>query len=275
MPEGTKVFQTFFYKGNRIRTVEYKGETWWVASDICKVLEITNVSMAVNGNDVTGNLGLDEDEKVIMIHYTPGGPQEILCVNEPGLYHLISKSRTPEAKAFGRWIRHEVLPAIRKTGHYSLAQEEPQAQPSQWLNWDTALIATLSQNEHLRLIRYERARLSFLESAYDFKYPQSYNNKYPEEEPGPHSIETLVLPPVETKPDLQTMLLEYLRKTGSVTVRYIQQSGPRSLRNLPAEQLRAMLQTLVANGVAKVVKVGKTENYQMQTPGGSYAPSNE
>jgi prophage antirepressor-like protein len=275
MQAESKFFQIFIYKGFQIRTVEYKGETWWVASDICKVLEIANSRQAINGNEKAGDPGLDDDEKGVLNLYTPGGPQATLCVNEPGLYHLISKSRTPEAKAFGRWIRHEVLPAIRKTGHYSLAQEEPQAQPSQWLNWDTALIATLSQNEHMRLIRYERARLSFLESAYDFKYPQSYNNKYPEEEPGPHSIETLVLPPVETKPDLQTMLLEYLRKTGSVTVRYIQQSGPRSLRNLPAEQLRAMLQTLVANGVAKVVKVGKTESYQMQTPGGSYAPSNE
>jgi prophage antirepressor-like protein len=96
MQEESKVFQTFFYQGNQIRTVEHKGETWWVATDVCKVLEIANVSMAVNGNDSTGDLGLDEDEKdIIRIPYTLGGLQATLCVNEPGLYHLIGKSRTP------------------------------------------------------------------------------------------------------------------------------------------------------------------------------------
>src|SRR5579862_7486633 len=94
MQEESKVFQTFFYKGNRVRTVEHKGETWWIATDVCKVLEIANVSMAINGNDNTGNVGLDEDEKAIMYHDTPGGPQATLCVNEPGLYHLISKSHS-------------------------------------------------------------------------------------------------------------------------------------------------------------------------------------
>jgi hypothetical protein len=54
-----------------------------------------------------------------------------------------------------------------------------------------------------------------------------------------------------------------LRKMKTVTVRYIQQSGPRSLRNLPADQLRTMLQTLVENGVVKIVPVGKTEGYQL------------
>src|SRR6266702_3913685 len=126
MQEESKVFQIFFYHGHQIRTIEHNGETWWVASDVCKVLVIANSRQAINGNEKAGDSGLDEDEKGVLNLYTPGGPQATLCVNEPGLYHLISKSRTPEAKTFGRWVRHEVLPAIRKTGRYSLSQQEPQ-----------------------------------------------------------------------------------------------------------------------------------------------------
>jgi prophage antirepressor-like protein len=178
MQEESKVFQIFFYKGNQIRTVEHKGETWWVAIDVCKVLEIENVSLAVNGNDGTGNTGLDEDEKdYIMIHNVVGIKQATLCVNEPGLYHLISKSRTLGAKAFGRWIRHEVLPTIRKTGRYSLSPEEPQKpndQLLQWLNWSAAQLTTLSKNEHMRLIHYAHAMLGFLEASYNCKYPQRH-----------------------------------------------------------------------------------------------------
>jgi hypothetical protein len=105
--------------------------------------------------------------------------------------------------------------------------------------------------------------LAAIETFYNHKYPQAHNNKYPQKEPGPHPIEPPVLPPVETKPDLQAVLMDYLRNTESVTVRYLQQSGPRSLRNLPANQLRTMLQALVTNGVVKIVKVGKAEHYQL------------
>jgi anti-repressor protein len=85
MQDESKVFRTFFYQGNQIRTVEHNGETWWVASDVCKVLEITNVSLAVNGNDGTGNIGLDEDEKdYIMIH---------ICGRDTAGYTLRQRTR--------------------------------------------------------------------------------------------------------------------------------------------------------------------------------------
>jgi len=113
MQEESKVFQTFFYQGHQIRTVEHNGETWWVAIDVCNVLEIANVSMAISGYDGTGNTGLDDDEKDdIMIHDVAGRKQATLCVNEPGLYHLISKSRTPEASEVAivaKCVVHRVL----------------------------------------------------------------------------------------------------------------------------------------------------------------------
>jgi len=96
----------------RIRIVNCDGEWWFVAKDVCDILEHSNSRMALER--------LEYDEKGVSSIDTPGGIQAMQTVNEPGLYSLILGSRKPEAKAFKRWITHEVLPSIRKTGQYSL-----------------------------------------------------------------------------------------------------------------------------------------------------------
>ena len=98
------------YKNSPVRIVEKGGEPWFVARDVCKVLEITKVDSAIRN--------LDADEKGAHTVSTPGGNQEMTIVSEAGLYSLILRSRKPEAKAFKRWVTHEVLPSIRKTGAY-------------------------------------------------------------------------------------------------------------------------------------------------------------
>jgi len=110
--------QVFNYKGREVRTTEIDGETWLVAKDVCDILEI------VNPSDATKDL--DEDEKGIANIYTPGGMQNMTVINEPGVYALVMKSRKPEAKEFSRWVRHEVLPSIRKTGGYSTLKGNPE-----------------------------------------------------------------------------------------------------------------------------------------------------
>ncbi len=96
-----------------IRAVEKDGEPWFVAADVCKALEHSNVTVAIDR--------LDEDERA---KFNLGHPMyETNCVNEPGLYSLVLGSRKPEAKAFKRWITHEVIPSIRKTGGYIADQE--------------------------------------------------------------------------------------------------------------------------------------------------------
>lgn len=104
--------QVFSYKKRELRTTEIGGEIWFVAKDVCDILEIINPSDAVKD--------FDEDEKGIANIYTPGGKQNMTIISEPGVYALVMKSRKPEAKQFSRWVRHEVLPSIRKTGSYSL-----------------------------------------------------------------------------------------------------------------------------------------------------------
>lgn len=98
-----------------IRTLNIDGEPWFVASDVCKALGIANSRDAV--------ARLDEDEKGVALTDTLGGVQNLTTVNEPGLYALVLSSRKPEAKAFKRWITHEVIPSIRKHGGYIAGQE--------------------------------------------------------------------------------------------------------------------------------------------------------
>lgn len=95
----------------QVRVVERNGEPWFVAKDVCECLELTNASQTLSY--------LDDDERDIISNDTPGGKQNMLIVSEPGLYSLVLRSRKPEAKAFKRWIVHEVLPAIRKHGIYA------------------------------------------------------------------------------------------------------------------------------------------------------------
>lgn len=96
-----------------VRVVMQDGEPWFVAKDVCECLELTNTSQTLSY--------LDDDEKGIITNDTPGGAQEMSIISEPGLYSLILRSRKPEAKAFKRWVTHDILPTIRKTGGYSMA----------------------------------------------------------------------------------------------------------------------------------------------------------
>ena len=91
-----------------IRTVTINNEPWFVASDICKALDIVNTTQAVQR--------LDDDERSM---FNIGRQGEANIVNEFGLYNLILISRKEGAKAFKRWITHEVIPSIRKHGIYA------------------------------------------------------------------------------------------------------------------------------------------------------------
>lgn len=92
-----------------IRTVTIDNEPYFVATDICKVLDLSNPTMVMQR--------LDDDEKAKFNLGLPGGDTN--CVNEYGLYNLVLASRKSEAKAFKRWVTHEVLPSIRKHGIYA------------------------------------------------------------------------------------------------------------------------------------------------------------
>ncbi len=98
-----------------VRAVTLEGEPWFVAADVCRALGLGNSSDVIKR--------LDEDERTLVSIEGASNGLPVNAVNEPGLYALILGSRKPEAKAFKRWITHEVIPEIRKTGGYIAGQE--------------------------------------------------------------------------------------------------------------------------------------------------------
>ena len=118
--------QVFTYKTHNVRTTEIDGEIWFVAADVCDILELSNPTEALRA--------LDEDEKMTLRNTEGhsgqrGGAQSYNVINEPGLYKVAFKSRKPEAKNFTRWVTHDVLPTIRKTGSYTIPGAEQAQEP--------------------------------------------------------------------------------------------------------------------------------------------------
>ena len=108
----------FNFNQENIRAVtDDQGNPWFVAADVCEALDISNSRDAISR--------LDDDEKSKRIVNTYGGDKEMTIINESGLYRIILTSRKPEAKRFKKWVTSEVLPSIRKTGGYSVPQQQP------------------------------------------------------------------------------------------------------------------------------------------------------
>lgn len=144
-----KVFENAEF--GSVRTVTINGEPWFVAADVCKALEINNVSMAISR--------LDDDEKntISLTEGIPGNPNKTI-VNEPGLYSLVLSSRKPDAKAFKRWITHEVIPDIRQYGMYATSDflDKALGNPDNWIRMLTEYSAVKKENETLKLKTVEQ-----------------------------------------------------------------------------------------------------------------------
>ena len=95
-----------------ISSIEIEGEVWFVAADVCKALELDNVTKAL--------YSLDDDEKLTLPLVRSGQKRTVNIINESGLYALTIKSKKEKAKKFRKWITKEVIPSIRKNGSYSI-----------------------------------------------------------------------------------------------------------------------------------------------------------
>lgn len=114
--------KNFEFEGQGVRSLMQDDEPWFVASDVCRVLEILKPENAY--------ARLDEDEKDTHIMGTLGGKQKMTIINESGLYSLILTSRKPAAKRFKKWVTSEVLPALRRTGVYIMDPQDDDMLPS-------------------------------------------------------------------------------------------------------------------------------------------------
>jgi len=93
-----------------LTTINIDGDIWFVAIDVCKLLEIQNATIAIQW--------LDEDEKLDYVLHRSGQERNVKLISESGLYALIFKSRKESAKTFRKWVTKEVIPSIRKTWAY-------------------------------------------------------------------------------------------------------------------------------------------------------------
>ena len=128
----------------QIRTIQLNGEPWFVANDVMRVLEVSNSKDAIRT--------LDDDEKSGVDIIDPHGrKQKTNCISEAGLYSIILRSRKPEAKAFKRWVTHEVIPSIRKHGAYLTPQkiEDALLNPDVLINLALQLKAEKQKNAEL------------------------------------------------------------------------------------------------------------------------------
>jgi len=138
--------QKFEYQNLPVRIVtDSEDQTWFAGVDICNILEYAMPSNVIKDN-------LDEDERKLT-NLTDGSGQsrKTWIVNEPGLYSLILSSTKPEAKAFKRWITHEVLPSIRKAGKYTTEQEKTHEVALQSLATDIEQLKS-RKDEHQKIV---------------------------------------------------------------------------------------------------------------------------
>ena len=105
-----------------VRTLAIDGEPWAAAIDVAKALGYKEPQKAIRTH-------VDPEDKGVSKMDTPGGNQEVVIINESGLYSLILSSKLPKARAFKRWVTSEVLSALRKTGSYSVKPEPPMFEP--------------------------------------------------------------------------------------------------------------------------------------------------
>lgn len=135
----------FNYQEQEVRTITDENEqTWFAGIDICNILEYASARQAI--------AKLDEDEKKLeYIKDTSGQSRKTWNINEFGLYSLVLSSSKPEAKAFKRWITHEVLPSIRKAGKYSNEEEK---------KYEADLQKLVSEIEKLKLQKDEAQKLT-------------------------------------------------------------------------------------------------------------------
>ena len=141
-----------------IRALKRDGEVWFVAADVCKALDIGNPSQAIKR--------LDEDERYTLIS---NEGRQMNIVSESGLYSLVLSSRKKEAKTFKRWVTHEVLPSIRKTGGYNSQVSEEYKQKR---------LEAMMMNAKARLMKEQNRRIELMIKNPDFK-PSEYGVDVP------------------------------------------------------------------------------------------------
>ena len=141
-----------------VRVLKRNNEAWFVAVDVCKCLDINNARQAVTR--------LDDDEKTTVIS---NDGRQMNIISESGLYSLVLSSRKKEAKVFKRWVTHDVLPSIRKTGGYNASVSDEYKQKR---------LEVMMMNAKARLMKEQNRRIDLMIKNPDFN-PSEYGVDVP------------------------------------------------------------------------------------------------
>jgi prophage antirepressor-like protein len=172
---------------DNLTAIEINGEAWFVASEVCALLDIGNTTNAIKT--------LEDDEKLPFTLERAGQNRQVNLVSESGLYALIFKSKKDSAKQFRKWVTKEVIPAIRKTGTFGINRLET---PNfvvrfngNWNRTDKGYFSVISEL-FIRLFgRFEQLGYTIPNKAFDgremrpdvsvgMKFAKYLRNKYPE-----------------------------------------------------------------------------------------------
>ena len=116
--------QVFLFNDNKVRVVsDTHDKPMFISSDVCKILELTNITHALSS--------IPDKWKGIVSMGTAGGKQDMIAINEAGLYKLIMKSKKAVAEKFQEWVCEDVLPSIRKKGEYVIEEYKKKLEDTQ------------------------------------------------------------------------------------------------------------------------------------------------
>lgn len=240
MTEQSKEINVFHYQGHNLRAKMVDGDPWFVGKDACQMLDIKNVSDAL--------AKLDEDEKGIGQIDTLGGSQSTLLISLPGLQKLIFRSDKPEANKITRWVTHEVLPSIYKTGSYSIGQSHSSLDISYHLTGSTP-----------QDIKRDQAILAHLQHAQALLA----SKRNIQEEKAPRNV-TAIMP--AQKRSLEEKILQYIREHQHITHDTDQLPTMRNLSRAtrkPVEELKNDIQDLLDQGKIETFQAGKARCYRL------------
>lgn len=202
----------FDFEENSVRSVLIDGEPWFVGKDVCRCLEIVDHKQALRR--------LEEDERGGVLCTTPSGNQTMTCINEPGLYRLVFTSRVEAAQRFKRWLAHEVLPALRKTGRFEISPD-PASGPDPIENLEEAL-DSMSLVRECRLLygRYAARRMvRALPALAPLAALEMVEENQPSDEPVYRFVRECLEPAPEARLEsslLYTLYLDWCTETGQI-----------------------------------------------------------
>jgi prophage antirepressor-like protein len=173
--------QLFKFENQEVRTVLINNEPYFVGKDVAKILGYSNPQKAIR-------VHVYEEDKGRTKIDTPGGIQEVVLINESGLYSLILSSKLPTSKKFKRWVTKEVLPAIRKTSSYSkidISNLSPELQLAKYLTdsvikQELELTKLNKKVDDLSLLVHSKISNPVAKKTYSYNYQTEYRKKWSE-----------------------------------------------------------------------------------------------